>query len=145
MKYIINPEKYLVSPKWQIKWAIIGTLSTVLFSCIFLLIIYLKVVDLYELDFLGIQVNFVDNALAQLISEFGISIFFTLLSLCFLQFLMFTWYFNYSSKNINACISMIKELKANGKIFNIGNTRAALWYLGDADDIASGNSGSTQI
>ncbi len=41
--------------------------------------------------------------------------------------------------------SLIKELKANGKIFNIGNTRAALWYLGDADDIASGNSGSTQF
>ena len=41
--------------------------------------------------------------------------------------------------------SLIKELKANGKIFNIGNTRAALWYLGDADDIASGNSESTQF
>ena len=40
--------------------------------------------------------------------------------------------------------SLIKELKANGKIFNIGNTRAALWYLGDTDTITSGNNRNTQ-
>jgi len=39
---------------------------------------------------------------------------------------------------------LIKELKANGKIFNIGNTRAALWYLGDTDTITSGNNRNTQ-
>lgn len=40
--------------------------------------------------------------------------------------------------------SLIRELKAKGKIYKIGNTRAALWYLGNTDAIVPGNSRSTQ-
>ncbi len=40
--------------------------------------------------------------------------------------------------------SLIRELKADGKIYKTGATRAALWYPENTDAIASGNNSNTQ-